>query len=272
MNRQRFHDWIGLSGITDDENAHARRWAKRLEWPLLLMALWILISWYWSSQSRLTADHEHLLNWCIWLFFVFEAVLLTTLVDNKSRYLKSNWLNLVIILAGIPVLWGYVPYAASLRALRLLIFLSLLLQLSATVRAVLSRNNLGPTLMVSFFIIMIAGYLIAGMDPNIETPADGIWWAWVTVTTVGYGDLVPTSTEGRIFGGLLILMGIGLFSMLTASFSAFFIANRSELREAETGHFQALNKQLERLNQRLDSLEKRLDKLNPESSSPSQKK
>jgi len=264
MTRQRFHDWVGLSGINTTENTTARLWAKRLDLPLLFMAFWILISWYWGSQSQLPKSYEYLLNWGIWLFFVFETTLLTILVNDKKLYLTSNWLNLFIILAGIPVLLGYAPYAASLRALRLLIFLSLLLQLSTTLRAVLSRNNLGPTLMVSFLIIMIAGYLIAGMDPNIKSPADGIWWAWVTVTTVGYGDIVPTSTEGRLFGGLLILMGIGLFSMITAAFSAFFIANRSELIDEEQEHFKALTQQLKQLNQRLDRLETRLDTLNKE--------
>ncbi len=254
MIRQRIHDWVGLSGIADNENPVAKTVARYLEWPMLIIALWILVSWYWSSQSGM-AKGELLLNWVIWLFFVLETTLLTSLVDDKRRYLKGNWLNLVIILAGIPVLWGYMPYATALRSLRLLIFLSMLAQVSSTIRAVLSRNNLGPTMMISAFIIVTAGYLIAGIDPNIETPADGIWWAWVTVTTVGYGDLVPSSTEGRIFGGLLILMGIGLFSMLTASFSAFFISNRSELRYEEIDHFKALNRQLKQIDQRLKDLD-----------------
>ena len=63
---------------------------------------------------------------------------------------------------------------------------------------------------------------------------DGLWWAWVTVTTVGYGDLVPATTEGRIFGSLLILMGLAMFSMLTASFSVFFIEqDERELTQKE---------------------------------------
>jgi voltage-gated potassium channel len=71
--------------------------------------------------------------------------------------------------------------------------------------------------------LILAAFLISGLDPAFENPIDGFWWAWVTMTTVGYGDLVPTTIEGRIVGMLLILVGIAIFSMLTASFSVFFI-------------------------------------------------
>jgi voltage-gated potassium channel len=82
---------------------------------------------------------------------------------------------------------------------------------------------LGITLAVAFGFLILAAFLISGLDPAFENPIDGFWWAWVTMTTVGYGDLVPTTIEGRIVGMLLILVGIAIFSMLTASFSVFFI-------------------------------------------------
>ena len=223
MPDKRFHDWIGLRGVDDSENATAKKWARRLEIPLIFVALWIVVSWYWESKNH-TVPLGELLNWCLWAFFVIETTALTALVDNKSLYLKSNWLNLVIITCGIPVLWIQSPYVGMLRSLRLLIFLGLMLQLSSSLRAVLAKNNLGATLLVSGLFIVIAGYLIAGVDPGIESPADGIWWAWVTATTVGYGDIVPSSPAGRILGGFLILLGIGLFSMITANISVFFIS------------------------------------------------
>ena len=99
----------------------------------------------------------------------------------------------------------------------------------------------------------MAGFLIAGLDPAIETPWDGIWWAWVTVTTVGYGDVVPVSTEGRLFASFLILMGIGIFSMLTASFSAFFVSRDEKMviqRE------QQILAKLELIEMRLHKIEK----------------
>lgn len=245
MTDNSFHDWIGLSGIDDSENAVAKKWARRLEIPLLLLALWIIVSWYWESRN-LPLPSSELMNWCIWGFFALETCLLTLLVDNKLFYLKSNWLNLVIILCGIPILWLQTPYIGVLRSLRLLIFLSLMLQLSSSLRGMLAKNHLGATLFVSVLFIIFAGYLIAGVDPGITSPADGIWWAWVTATTVGYGDIVPISSAGRILGGFLILLGIGLFSMITANISVFFIS------KARATHSQ---ERLARIEEKLDQIE-----------------
>lgn len=94
---------------------------------------------------------------------------------------------------------------------------------------------------------------------------DGLWWAWVTVTTVGYGDLVPQTTEGRIFGALLILMGLAMFSMLTASFSVFFIEQDereiSEKEERNIKKIEGLEVKLERIEFRLDQTLEALSRL-----------
>jgi voltage-gated potassium channel len=130
--------------------------------------------------------------------------------------------------------------------------------MSNSARKILSHNNLGTTLMVSFLVVVFAGTIMATVDPGIETPLDGIWWAWVTVTTVGYGDIVPVTTIGRIFAGFLILLGIALFSMLTASFSAFFLSeseNKLTAKEIEN------SQKLEKLQEKISSLEGKIDEL-----------
>ena len=255
MQDKRFHDWIGLSGVDADESPLALKWARRLEIPLLCVALLILISWYWESLLHHPAVNN-MINWIIWLFFVVESILLTILVRDKKNYLVNNWLNVVIIICGVPVLWSTSPLIAGLRSLRLLLFLSLMLQLSSTVRNVLAKNNLGSILLLSLLFIFVAGFLIAGIDPNIGTPADGIWWAWVTATTVGYGDVVPTSPEGRMLGGILILLGVGLTSLITANISAYFIS-RSQRQEE--------GRQLAQIEAQLTAIEKKLDAIGRES-------
>lgn len=249
---------IGLSGVCAAENPRARRIGRYFEWPMIFIAFWILFEWYLEASAGKPFTYAYVTDWVLWVFFLLETLVLTVLVDDKKRYLRTNWSNIVIVIAGMPLLWEYLPYAGGLRALRLLAMFTLLMNMSGSFQKIMGRNHLGPTLMVSFVIIILAGTLMAVIDPNVETPLDGIWWAWVTVTTVGYGDIVPGSTAGRLFGSVLILMGIGLFSMMTASFSAFFMQQEEEdLIAKETANAERLAK----MENRMEQLETKLDQL-----------
>ena len=249
---------VGLSGVDAAENQRARRVGRYFEWPMIVIAFWILFEWYLEARAGKPFIYAHITDWALWLFFLAETLVISYLVDDKSRYLRTNWSNLVIVIAGMPLLWEYLPYAGGLRALRLLAMFTMLMNMSGSFQKIMGRNHLGPTLMVSFIIIILSGTLMAVIDPNVETPLDGIWWAWVTVTTVGYGDIVPGSNVGRLFGAFLILMGIGLFSMLTASFSAFFMQQEEEdLFDRERYNAE----QMAKMEARLEQLENKLDRL-----------
>ena len=255
MSRSNFHRFIGLSGVAEDENLRAIKLGKILEIPMILLAIWIVIVWYTDIKHLLPRRYLTVTDLIIWIFFILETGLLTYTVNNKFRYLRGNWLNLLIIAMGIPILWGAPSYVTALRTLRLFLIATLFLHISDTIRQVLSKNNLGITLLVGFFFILASGMLIAGLDPGIDTVWEGIWWAWVTVTTVGYGDIVPSSHVGRMFAALLILIGIGLFSLLTANFSAFFIS-KDEQRDQATNKM--IMQKLNRLERKLDQLEQQL--------------
>lgn len=248
----------GLAGVADGENEQAKKWGKVFEWPMIFLGVWILVEWYLESQSLLPAQFIFVTDWLIWVFFLTETALLTLMVDNRWRYVKYNWINVVIIAAQIPVFWGWIPAVGALRALRLLVVFGVLIHMSGPIKKLLSKNQLGATLLAAFTIIVIAGITISALDPAIETPFDGLWWAWVTVTTVGYGDIVPETQAGKFFASVLILFGIGLFSLLTANFSAFFVSqDEEESRQKE----QKMLEHLERIEARLKSIERRLDKV-----------
>ena len=225
---------------------------------MILLALWILVEWYVEAKGLYPHGIGVATDWVIWLFFITETGTLTWLVRDKASYLRGNWMNLLIILMGIPILWGTETYAAGLRTLRMLIILPLLANTSTTVRRILVRNHLGTTLVVTLLFTLMAGLLVAGIDPAIGTVWDGIWWAWVTVTTVGYGDIVPESPAGKVFGAILILFGLGFFSLLTANFSAWFVAREEEeLKREEAAELG----QLARLEQRLAAVERTLERI-----------
>lgn len=235
MKRYNLQRLAGLAGVVHDEQESARRWSARFEMPMLLVVLWIPIQWYFEVKGIVTYQQSRVADWAVWLLFLLETTVLTALVDDKRRYLRDNWMNLVIIVTGLPLVWNITPLAGLLRSLRLLLLISLMLRFSSTLRKVLGHNRLGTTLGIALMVILLAGLLMAAIEPTVTTPWDGIWWAWVTVTTVGYGDIVPTTAAGKVFGALLILLGVGLFSLMTASFSSFFIGQDVSKVEQELG-------------------------------------
>ena len=253
----RFIHLIGAAGVASDENLSARRFGILLEVPMLMAALWILFGW-WGTSGQTPEYANSYYDLALWGLFTFETAILSWLVNDRPRYLKGNWLNLAIVLLGLPILLGLEINIAALRILRILSLLALLLHIGGGVRKMLSRNELGTTLTASAIIIVMAGIMMALLDEGISTPWDGIWWAWVTVTTVGYGDIVPLSFAGRAFACLIILMGTCLFSMITASFAAFFISRQEEYIVSSE---EALTEKVTRLESAVKRLEQKLDKL-----------
>lgn len=103
-----------------------------------------------------------------------------------------------------------------------------------------------------FLVVVVAGVVIAYIDPAVETPWEGIWWALATVTTVGYGDVVPVSDKGRIVGVVLLLLSVVLLSLVTANISAFLVGRGAVKEESE------LHERLRRMEARLERIERLL--------------
>lgn len=228
----KFVHLLGIAGVGAHESPAAKLWAKRLEWPMVAVLLWIPFEWYLEATQSITLLIAHIADWLIWLAFLLETLLLASLVRNKRGYLLTNWVNLVIIVGGIPLLWQ-LPYAGILRSMRLVAVLVLVSRMSKSLRRLLAKHQLGTTLLIAFVTMLLSGLIIVRLDPSIGSIWDGMWWAWVTMATVGYGDVVPHNAAGRLFGSFLILFGVVLLSLLTANLAAFFIGSEVEKVEQE---------------------------------------
>lgn len=250
---------LGIAGVESHEQPDARLWAKRLEWPMLLVALWIPVQWYLEETQAIGPMLARVADWLIWLAFLGETSLLSALVRNRREYLLRNWMNLAIIIGGLPIVWQYTPLIGLLRSLRLVLVVVMLARLSRTIRKLLSRHQLGTTLAVAFVTMVLSGVIVSRIDPSIGTVWDGMWWAWVTMATVGYGDVVPHSAAGRLFGSLLILFGVVLLSLLTANLAAFFIGSDVEKVEREE---KEADRHLREISARLDRIERLLEQRN----------
>jgi voltage-gated potassium channel len=106
---------------------------------------------------------------------------------------------------------------------------------------------------VTLSVAIVAGLLIRSFDHEaFPTVGSGLWWAVQTVTTVGYGDKVPTSTEGRLVAAVVMISGLGFMTVLTASISALFVESARRRRSRRD------DASLEQIADRLDEIERRL--------------
>lgn len=146
------------------------------------------------------------------------------LLDAPSRvqYLRHHWLDLV----------SCIPLVGGLRSLRLL----RLLRLGALRRVVTAVDRddrqsvwfLGPLLVIVWVGSATAAWVLEhGVNPALRTFGDALYWAFITATTVGYGDISPVTPQGRVLAGLLAFAGIGLLGFASARLTARFLRQDS---------------------------------------------
>lgn len=97
-------------------------------------------------------------------------------------------------------------------------------RVTADVRGVMRTNGLQWVLAIALVTVIGGGLIGWAIDPNITSPGDGIWWAMVTSTTVGYGDLSPVHPVARVAAVVIIIVGVGSIGMLTGSTANYFAA------------------------------------------------
>ena len=111
---------------------------------------------------------------------------------------------------------------------------------------------------VALSLAVIAAIVEWAVDPGIGSFRDSLWWAIVTVTTVGYGDVVPTSTAGRLVGALLMLAGVSAIPIATSLVVSVFISRLQAQQHAQDAEErQDLVERLDRIEQALLSREAR---------------
>ena len=84
MQKLKYKSLIGLRGVAHSENARARYWARKFEFPMIMMATWIIMEWYASAQGVFPTYLNVLTDWLVWGLFLIETVVLTKLVDNDG--------------------------------------------------------------------------------------------------------------------------------------------------------------------------------------------
>ena len=128
---------------------------------------------------------------------------------------------------------------------------------SALARASTPRGGATVIAAVTTIATVTFGLLMRTIDPeNFSTLGQGLWWAVQTVTTVGYGDVVPTDTAGRLVAAAVMLLGLAFLAVITSAITSSFVARASEQRTRRAGGAApATAHDVRDINERLDRLE-----------------
>jgi voltage-gated potassium channel len=230
-----------------------RRWEKAADWPLTLAAVLFLIAYAWPIlDTELSTSWRavcHTTAWLAWALFAIDYVVRLALADDRRRFLRSNIADLLVV--ALPIL-------RPLRLLRPVTLLSVLNRYAGgSLRgrvAVYVTGSMVLVLFVSSLAVLDAERKHPG--GNIHTFDDALWWAMRTVTTVGYGDRFPVTTTGRFVAAGLMLAGIALLGVVTASLASWLIERVREIDE----HSQAATRHdIARLTEAIASLRRQLE-------------
>ena len=182
---------------------------------ILVLSLYVLISLIVTTFFVLSDEVTVLLNYVdnlICIIFLVDFAKRFKKANNKLVFMKWGWIDLI---SSIP----YIDFLRAGRVLRLIRLIRVFRAFKATklIFEHINRNKkqtaLTSVALISFLMVIFSSIAILqfekDINSNIRTAEDAIWWSYVTITTVGYGDKFPITTEGRIIGAVLMTMGVG---------------------------------------------------------------
>ncbi|CAN5489454.1 hypothetical protein BH10ACT3_BH10ACT3_00380 [soil metagenome] len=208
----------GDRGSVDEEEWVARQppsgWALAYE---LLMGCLALV-----TVATLFADSAWaaVVNWVIYAIFLADFSVRLARSSDRAAFPRKNWPDLIAL---IPFeIFRPFRTIRLLRLVRLFRAFRLFERVGDPVRGVLRQNGLRYVLGFVFVLIVAGGTAAWMIEDRITTFGDGVWWALVTTTTVGYGDIAPEDAGGRVIATILMLAGIGTLGMITGSIATYF--------------------------------------------------
>ncbi|MDN4478535.1 potassium channel family protein [Demequina lignilytica] len=241
--------------VIKGDSARYDAYARRADLAMLVMAFAFLVVW-----SARIAFRDYIpgalrgtlitIQAFIWLAFVVDIIIRLALTDRRWHFLKTHPIDVIAV---------FIPPARPLKILSVFTSGTMLASRKGAVKST-------QAILISVVLLMWIGAVSildaerGAADAQITNFADAIWWALVTMTTVGYGDFAPVTGQGRAIATVLMLMGIALIGVITASVAAWFVAlTEGEDEERDEVTRTQLLDRLAELESKLDAIAARED-------------
>ena len=228
------------------------RWQKIADWPLTLAAIVFLAAYSFEVIGDLDGPRATVAEaviWATWAVFLADYIINLVLAQPRWFWFRTHILDLLIVV--LPML----------RPLRLLRLLTLLNVLHRTAGAAFRSRVIvyvagAATLLVFLSALAVLDSERSAPGATIVTFPDSMWWAFVTISTVGYGDFSPVTDLGRLIAVGLMLGGIALLGVVTATLASWIVERVAKQEEdsqsATRGEIKALSRQIAQLHEALD--------------------
>ena len=227
------------------------KWDRAMEWPLTIAALIFFGAYALEILAGLTGGYQLLAEaviWTAWGVFVVDYIVRFTITENRWRWFTHHLLDLAIVV---------LPMLRPLRLMRFLTFIAIIQRgAGGLIRGRVVLFTIGSTILV-LLIAALAIYDAEHQAGNIKSFGDAVWWSFVTMTTVGYGDYFPVTIPGRIVAVGLMIGGITLIGVVTATLASWIVERVSN----ETAKASATEEQVEILRAEVSELKQMITDL-----------
>jgi voltage-gated potassium channel len=194
-------------------------------------------------------------DFAICIAFGIDFLVSLWAAPNRMRYLFTwGWLDLLSSMPMLDVVrWGRLARIA--RITRVLRSMRAARVLSTAILRKRRQSTLLVAILLALVLVIASSTAIlhfeSAPEGNIKTAENALWWAFATITTVGYGELYPVTTEGRVIAAILMTAGVGLFGAFSAALAAWFLVPEDEATDAEIA---GLREEIQKLREAVEKL------------------
>jgi voltage-gated potassium channel len=219
--------WLAhLGELPQHESALAHKQHKHLSWLVPTAMLVTIPAFYLELLGAKFMQAR--IGWVLYLLAVLMlAVYLAAMLHachQREMFIRRNWLDVAIALGLAASLFGSSGGWSTLEwLLRLALVALVAARILLSLRALLSPRGTLYILGMGMVTLALSGAGFYWLEPTVSSYADGLWLAFESGATVGYGDIVPTTPAARVFAVFMVLLGYALLSLVTASIAAFFV-------------------------------------------------
>ncbi len=206
---------------------------------MLVLSIYVLIALFVEAAVDLPAEVKTLLQQidnAICVIFLIDFCIRLARSRDRWRFMRWGWIDAV---SSIPMVDAF-RWGRLVRIIRILRMLRAFRSTRVLVKYFFRNRALGTFATVALISVTLTIFSSIAVlnfedvpEANIKSASDALWWSFVTITTVGYGDKFPVTPEGRVIAVFLMTAGVGLFGTFTGLLASFFVEAEQEKDEAE---------------------------------------